>query len=354
MRYRLPYTLFKRGKFYYYRTYNPDGTRTTAHSTGHTNKARAVLFCEELIKYNRLTGEKKISAYDYALHFYDDDSIFLRDRSTRLSPRTLHAYRQIHKDIILPELKNVWLNEINYTFLKSMRMHILDKGYSVSTTTTAMSQLKKILQYAFRDNLILFNPCDKLEPLKNNEASRDAFTLEEVKMLYDKMIPEYKNFILLMALTGLRISEAHGVRECDILDGDGFCYIHLTEQYIKNNREPLKNKQSRDIPIIPEIKDLILHEYFSPPRFYRFFVPLERECQDAQKRKLSIHSLRHFFITNAKSSGVNELKVEKIAGHSLKGIQGVYTNFKKEDLTDVLFWQRETIKKVLTLPSEDF
>lgn len=346
MRYKLPYSLFKRGKYYYYRTYNPDGTRTTAHSTGHTNKARAMAFCEELIKYNRLTGERKISAYDYALHFYDDDSVFLRDRATKLTPRTLNSYRQLHKTAILPELKGVWLNEINYTWLKEMRARTLDKGYSVSTTITIMSQLKKILQYAFRDNLIMYNPCDKLEPLKLHDNGRDAFTLEEVKFLYDNILPEYKNLILFIALTGLRISEAHGVRPCDILEGNGFSYIHLTEQYIKNNREPLKNKQSRDIPIIPELKEFLCDASFSPSRFYRFFIPLQRKCEDAIKRKLSIHSLRHFFITNTKSEGVNDLKVEKIAGHSLKGIQGVYTNFKKEDLTDILEWQEKTLKKI--------
>lgn len=53
------------------------------------------------------------------------------------------------------------------------------------------------------------------------------------------------------------------------------------------------------------------------------------------------------YITNSKSCGINAGKVEKIAGHSLRGMQEVYTNFKVEDLKDVLSWQKELYKELM-------
>lgn len=39
--YRQSYTLFKRGKYFYYQTYTPDGIRTGAKTTHQTNKTLA-------------------------------------------------------------------------------------------------------------------------------------------------------------------------------------------------------------------------------------------------------------------------------------------------------------------------
>ena len=142
----------------------------------------------------------------------------------------------------------------------------------------------------------------------------------------------------------MRISEALGIRPVDVQNLSNVKYIKLTKQIdSKGLYVPLKTKEERYIPIIAEIKpvEAILYENATVK-----LRPIIKALPDAKERKLTTHSLRHFFITNAKSYGINPLIVETIAGHSLKGMEGVYTNFKPDDLKPILEWQSEIYKKI--------
>lgn len=346
MRYRLPYSLFKRGDYWYYRTYDARGIRTTAHSTGCTSKTKAILFCEELIKYNKLTGERKIKFEDYAKHFFDDDSVFVKDRAVPLTERTLSVYR-VRLNHLMAELKGVYLQDITYTTLKELRIKFLTI-HSPGTVRNTMETLHKILSAAHRDELILKNPFEHLERFQWVMKKRDAFSLDEVKMLYQKIFPRYKNMVMLLALTGMRVSEGIGVRQQDIKQlSDGTLYIDLREQVVQGKRTILKTKENRVVPIIPEIKELINDDdLINTPQFSKALKVVSLKFKRDDDVQLSIHSLRHFFITNAKSCGVNPLKVEKIAGHSLKGMEGTYTNFNVDDLKEILKWQEKTLSEV--------
>lgn len=142
----------------------------------------------------------------------------------------------------------------------------------------------------------------------------------------------------------MRISEAVGVREEDIKELDGIMYIDLFQQFNLKKYKPLKTKYVRQIPIIPEIKKLIGFEDVRLSAFYREYNSIKPIFENYEKRNLTFHSLRHFFITNAKSKGVISVKVEYIAGHSLKGQERVYTQFHLEDLQEIRSWQKETLK----------
>lgn len=341
-RYRQPYSLYKRGDYWYYRTYNSDGVRTSGKTTGQTSKNAAKEYCNNLYLKGELWKSEK-TIYEYSKNFLKPDSFFIKDRAIPYSKGTLHGYHRF-LDIIIEEAGNIKLSDINYTWLKKFRKKLLDRDLSPSSVTSCMTFFKKIITYAYRDGLILRNPFDMLEPLQNVSKRRDAFTLEEVQFIVTNIDDEFKNFIRLMALTGMRISEATGVVKDNLITENGNLFINLEKQMLKGQYEVLKNKQSRKIPVIPEIVELFGLDPTRTSKLYREFVNLEKQCKNYEERKLCIHSIRHFFITNSKSKGVNPLKVEVIAGHSLKGIQGVYTNFSPSDLIDIYSWQKETLE----------
>lgn len=347
-RYKQPYSLYKRGKYWYYRTYDNKGIRTVAKSTGCTSKALAREQLDQLFKAGTLWSSSQ-SFESYALHFFDDNSHFVKDRVKPLAENTLRGYRIKLNQYLLPNLKGIALKDISYSRLKDLRIWMLER-YSVSNTISTMSTLKLIIDAAYRDRLILENPFSFLEPLSLKQNTRDAFTLDEVIELYHSISDEFKNIILLMSLTGMRISEAVGIREDDILQGKGFLFIDLKKQFNLNKYKALKTGEVRQIPIIEELQSCI---GFPPTRlsaFYREYNKIKKQFKDVDKRQLSFHSLRHFFITNAKSEGIPEIKVETIAGHSLKGISKVYTNFKVDDLLEILEWQKSTYKKIKDSP----
>lgn len=341
-RYRQPYTLFKRGKYWYYRTYNRDGVRTTAHTTGCTSKTEAKKKLESMYLQGTL-WQTDMTFRQYAEHFFDDNSVFFKDRAVPVSLNTKIDYQKRLK-ILLKYTENCKLSEINYSRLKQLRIDLYEH-YSPKSIQGIMNVMKTIVLTAYRDNLIAGNPFVALEPMRMNDSGRDAFTIEEIKFIVENISEEFKKTVLLMALTGMRISEAVGVTVEDVKKG-ACTYIELTRQFSHKQYIPLKNKKPRSIPITPKIEELIGFDNLRLSAFYREFNSIKNRIEGHKERKLAFHSLRHFFITSAKAYGIAESKVETIAGHSLQGIAKVYTNYKVEDVTELIEWQNYVLVNI--------
>lgn len=340
MRYRQPYTLYKRGKYWYFKTYSPDGKRTAGTSTGKTSKSAAREFCDKLYLQGSLYSPQ-ITLHEYAAHFFDDNSPYLKDRSKPLKPRSIHSYR-INLQNLFEYAGDVKLCDINYTYLRTLRGRLLEY-YKPSSVIHIQTVLGSILKTAVRDNIIVKNPMDLLEPLEEPKQKRDGYRLEEVFTLVEKIDPYYKSWIIALALTGMRISEYVGVRSTDIKKHEkGFYYIDLKRQWYKDEFAELKRDSKRPVPIIPELLEYFDRDVTKVSTFYRYFVPISRTFENEAERLLCVHSLRHFFISNAKANNVNKDKVETLAGHVLHGEEKTYTHFSAEDLTDILEWQRMT------------
>lgn len=349
-RYREPYTIYKRGAYWYYRTYDINGVRTTGKTTGKKQKNEARAYCEELYKTGKMfTSSKEFSLF--AAGFFDPGSFYFKDRVKPPAKTTIAAYNNALNNYIMPYFSKYKLGDINYIILKKFRMSLLNKGIAINTIKSIMGTLSIILTVAYRAGDIITNPIDKLEPLQNtDDVKKDAFTLEEIKLIYKNIDPEFKSFVLIMALTGLRISEVSGVSEDNFKTCSYGEYIDVRKQFLRGELVPLKTRTSiRPIPVTTEIKSLfndIQQNQSQITEFYKSFKSVKNLIPDYIERNLTPHSLRHFFITNTKSCGLIESKVEFVAGHSLRGVRGIYTNFKPEDLGEFITWQKETFNKI--------
>ena len=120
----------------------------------------------------------------------------------------------------------------------------------------------------------------------------------------------------------------------------------LTKQVdSKGNYQKLKTKLARNVPIITEIETLVNNDFL-----YNSFYKVYRRLNDklfGENSNTSIHSLRHFFITNSKAHNINPVKVKRISGHKLDNkVEDTYTNFTPDDLIDILPWQKEIYKYI--------
>lgn len=124
-KYRQPYTLFKRGKYWYYRTYDREGVRTTAHTTGQTSKALAHQYCEKLyISGTLLTSATNFR--EYSEHIFDDNSPYILDRDKPLAYNTINGYR-MHLKYLLEYFGNMQFSDITYNVLKAYRVTLIGK-----------------------------------------------------------------------------------------------------------------------------------------------------------------------------------------------------------------------------------
>ena len=181
-RYKQPYSLYKRGKYWYYKTYALDGSRTCGKTTHCISKNSARIYCDKLFLSGSLfTSSKKFA--DYASGFFDSDSVYLSDRNKPLSKNTLISYRKLLKNRILPYFDKMELSEITHSKIKAWRASLLSDGLAVNTIQACVMVLNIIFKAAVNDNLISSNPAENL-PALQKDTVRDGFTREEVRSVF--------------------------------------------------------------------------------------------------------------------------------------------------------------------------
>lgn len=338
MNYRRAYTLYKRGSYWYYRVWSADGRRVSK-TTGMTSKGAARNYCDGLLQSGALLKDSRTFGV-YAAGFFDEGSVYVKTNG--LKRKSIRTYQTALKCHIMPYWERVKLEDITYSRVMQFRMTLQDGGMAARSVNITVAVLKIILSVALRDNLIQRSPFVGYKTLSVPHTA-DAFTIDELKralgMIEHKAV---RNTVLLLALTGMRISEGLGVTGADVAEADGIAHIHLARQLQREGYAALKRGGSRDIPIIAELRAASEAQKPSHDMMYKHTRAAFDAVSGGRAQPLTMHSLRHFFITSAKSCGVNPGKVETIAGHSLKGMEAVYTNYKLADLTDILSWQRKT------------
>lgn len=245
----------------------------------------------------------------------------------------------------MPVFANLKLSQINYSFLKSYRIALLDQKLKNNTINGIFQTLNFIFKFAYLDNKILKNPLQGFGALPKT-SPRDSFRRHELISIIQRTPPVYRDFALLLALTGMRVSECYGIRESDLFCNNSIHYIDLNKQLLGAGYAPLKTKNSRRIPLTEKALYLCHEQKFSLSTLNHKISALFQSCENVKERQLCMHSIRHFFITDTKSKGINPLIVETIAGHSLTGMEGVYTNFHEEDLSQIIQWQEALLKEL--------
>ena len=183
-RWKQPYTLYKRGNYWYYRTYDAYGVRTHGISTGKTSKGAAKAFCDELFKNGLLSCNYQLTYSAFAEHFFDDDSLYIKEH-TNLSTGSKKVYKTYNK-IINDRLGKFRLTEINNTKVREFRTNLLSDGYSAKYISTVTTILNIVMEQAYNDMLIIRNPCVNLPAISDGTKNKDSFTLEEVRQLYQQ------------------------------------------------------------------------------------------------------------------------------------------------------------------------
>ena len=361
-RYREPFTVFPRklvsGKtVYYFRTYGPDGRRTTAHSTGKTNKTQARNYCADLLSQGLLYSSTGMTFGIYADNFFDENSQWYSDKvqtskgkAQPVAYNTLRVYRHSLNTHILPFFRGYKLIDIKPYHIKEFRSKLLEKEVSNSVINTTCCVLKIIFSYAISDQLITINPMASIPMMYQNARIRSAFSLEELKDIFDSRWrkPEYKMFCITAAVTGMRISEVCALRKETLFDN----YINVKDQRIGWDLLPVKDGEKRKVRICVSLQRL-LSECYKPgndfifndiQNTYRRAFYLNTES-DRKNKGLTFHSLRHFFNTYLLTNGISEIKVKSVLGHSSgKGsMTERYANFRPEDFDDVAELQEKLL-----------
>lgn len=207
-----------------------------------------------------------------------------------------------------------------------------DKLASGTTEHPAISPLYiKKLQSTVRLHLLPYFSNKQLSTIKPTDVKKFRIHLLEEKKLSFKSV----NNILSVFKIIFDVAQSDDV---------------LTSSPLRGELRPLKTKQTRKIPICPELFKFLSERIEHSPDGFVFYDVGATKASDSLRKVLNeniperkkecgycFHSWRHFYNTYLLSNNINPIKVAAVLGHStgVGSVQERYTNFTDADYKEI-------------------
>jgi len=239
-------------------------------------------------------------------------------------------------------------NALGLGFDKTFTPKTKDRVLSANTIGHYHSFISAVLERAVKWNLILSNPCRRIDPPKIEKKTPQYLNEHEAARMLELLQVEddpYRTIFILLLYTGMRRGELMGLEWKDIDFNTGVLSICRTSQYIKERgifTDDVKNKSSHRSMKLPENIIDRLKQYkawqleesaklgdrwqdtdrlfttwdgapMSPNSPYFW---LQRFLARHDLPKINVHSLRHTNATLLISQGINVRTVAGRLGHS--------------------------------------
>lgn len=197
---------------------------------------------------------------------------------------------------------------------------------------------KSVVEFAINKlDYDMKNPFNKVTIEKksgNAKKEHQILTLAEQRELFDKIDnPEIRFLVMAMALAGLRVSEARGLR-FESFKGDKL-HVDFQRQKIKGKitlKEVLKSHNSkRVIPLHPDLKNelkklptnidskaLIVEKFYAAQTLIAKYKTLGY--------KITNHSLRHSYATVVIQNGIDFKTLSVILGDNVQTVMSTYSH----------------------------
>ncbi|ATJ82032.1 tyrosine-type recombinase/integrase [Halomonas beimenensis] len=223
--------------------------------------------------------------------------------------------------------------------VKGFITSMLGEGKTKQTVANYLAGLSALwhhAEYTMEEPLPQSNPFrgHQLKP-KGSIRSYDQFSREDVEAIFEATAKSEGIYHILPRLgfyTGARIDELCSLKVTDIIQRQGIWCLAVRERTGKNSNA------TREVPLHPEIKDLILAQlehakavgatYLFPeveastrrdgkkgPKFSQWFARLSKKVINRGDRKLGFHSFRTTAITIMGDAGQREEIIVWVTGH---------------------------------------
>lgn len=233
-----------------------------------------------------------------------------------------------------------------------------DEGMSEKNINKYLQTYSGLYDWAVRRGDITNNFFKHLiTKLKEREAPRDAFSLQQVETMKAALVSNGKDYkdhhkwcMLIAMYTGARLNEVAQLEIADVVTEEGVLCFHFTDQVKSSpdNKKSIKTRASiRFVPVHSCLIGFGLNGYVSkikeaghtrlfPELPYdknngygrnvgRWFSQFFLEDLGIKTDKLSFHSFRHTVASCLLQADVQEPIVKSITGHASKGVlQEVY------------------------------
>lgn len=363
------------------------------HFKGTKTEAKRALdeFVREIEQGLKLDADK-VTFGEYAHQWLE-----ARKTSGRFAPSTIERNNEILA-YLLRHLESVSLGAIDTTTVRTLYITLAREGAGQATVQKASVLLKQIMRQAVNDDIVLRNPCDRVEAPKQQKSTRGtaldkkgvsrlmkALKEEESREYPLAKLPQQKHTADMAHVNVARIALGAGLRRGEIL---GLSWedvnveaseIHVCHTLCKTTgklKSPKTASSNRVVAIDSQLmSDLMrwkamqaryllslgISQNGTTPlitneaggrmdggnlnRWWRSF------CKRHGFEGLRIHDLRHTHATMLVSSGLNIKSVSSRIGHASVGITlDLYSHAQREDDKRAA----AIIGKIMTEPAPKF
>lgn len=254
-------------------TYNGYGERKQKyHALGipvKGNKRKAEAALQELIRKYESEDSKLARAKEDSPLFADFLTEWLGTIAPTIERTTRESYESMRKarlDSFFRE-RGLRLCEVESRHIRELHDSIFKDGCTANTVIHYHAVVRKALQYAVRNELIVSNPADMVDRPKLNKFIGSFYSQGELSRLFEATADDAMSLVIqLTAYYGLRRSEVLGLRWSSIDFKKGTLAVNhkVTEGVVDGKSElftedKLKTKSSfRTLPLIPCVRELLL------------------------------------------------------------------------------------------------
>ncbi len=186
---------------------------------------------------------------------------WLKRQKPGLAPRTYERYETVIGQVRQDVIGAIPLGRLSPRVLESYYARRLDVGLSSSTVLYSHAVIRKALQDAVRQDLILQNPAALVTRPKRTRTRPEVWTEAQTLLFLSeaKSSSQYYPVYLFAVGTGARIGEILGLRWKDLDPREGMAYITQTLQRLRGGgyvlKAPKTERSGRAVALPPEVVD---------------------------------------------------------------------------------------------------
>jgi integrase len=354
---------------YWFACYTDAAGRRLKKSTKLTNKKKALEVAlaldhgEHLARSGAFTEARLRELFDQTLervigapvqHYTAETWLhWWHERKEEARPASAERYGQVVRDFIesLGPRAQLPLEHIADKDILAFRNRETKRGLSNKSANLAVKMVSMAFHDALRQGKIKFNPCVGLDPLEEDSAEREPFTIDEIKRLLRVAPGDWEAAILFAYFTGARLSDVANM-PWSAIDLDKRL-ISFTPKKTKRGKRVLR------IPLHPDLeKQLLKHPGVGNAPLFPSLVGrvtggahglsadfaaimrkagvhgeiIRHTAKGRGNRTKSFHSLRHSFNSALANAGVDRELRQVLTGHASEKMNEIYTHREVEPL----------------------
>lgn len=262
----------------------------------------------------------------------------------RLAPRTREEYDRINRKYLAPVLGALPLEAITPEDVQSCLVLAADRG-GPRMAQAVYSLIHAVMRRACRSRYIPWSPVDALDKPAHTQEQGKMLTSADLQLALPFIRQELAVSLALFA--GLRRGEICGLQWGDVDLGAGLLRVRRQRQRSHGEiliRGTKSGAGLRDVPIAPELRPILKHQYKLTPTGW--VVPHAPEYPgaawaDIQRRDVSLsqhyrlHDLRHHYGSDLILKGAEPKAVSYLLGHSSLAVTlNVYSHIYPEQAAE--------------------